>query len=100
MPDRPKGWEWGPPPEQPTREAASELNDRLGARFEPLLNYLEVKGKGGWGWGSNYDQSVLGSWNGGEVDYAYLKGHYSMLLELALELVPPAYLHELRKHGA
>ena len=80
-------------------QVASELNDRLGARFEPLLSYLEVKGKGGWGWGLNYDQSVLGSWNG-TTDYAYLKGHYMMLLELALELVPPAYLLELRKHSA
>ena len=76
-------------------EATSELNDRLGVRFEPLLNYLYAKEKGGWGWGSSYDDKFTESMNE-NMKWAALKGHYSMLLDLALDLIPPAYIKELR----
>ena len=81
-------------------QVASELSARLGARFGPLLNYLEHKKEGGWGWGSDYDDAVCSAWGSGGLDYAYLKGHYTMLLHLALELIPPAYIEGLRDQRA
>ena len=76
-------------------QVASELNDRLGERFEPLLDYLYAKEMGGWGWGANYDDKFAGNMDG-NTKWAALKGHYSMLLDLALDLIPPAYIKELQ----
>lgn len=48
MPDRPKGMEWPAPPEQPTSEATSELNDGLGAVetiYEQAVRIARAEGK-------------------------------------------------------
>ena len=78
-------------------EAASTLNDRLGERFAPLLDYLYAKEMGGWGWGVKYDSQVTDGKMSEDAKLAYLKGHYSMLLNLAVELIPPAYIKELQQ---
>ena len=80
-------------------KAGSELNDRLGERFEPLLDYLYAMEMGGWGWGENYDDKFAGNM-GENTKWAALKGHYSMLLHLAIDLIPPAYIKELRNNRA
>ena len=41
--------------------ATSDLSAGLGARFEPLLNYLYAKEMGGWGWGTKYNDTQTGS---------------------------------------
>ena len=82
-------------PAQEPSTVGSELNDRLGVRFEPLLDYLYAKKMGGWGWGTNYDKKFTENMDE-NMKWAALKGHYSMLLNLALDLIPPAYIKELR----
>ncbi len=77
------------------QKATSELNVGLGERFEPLLDYLYAKEMGGCGWGANYDDKFAGNMDG-NTKWATLKGHYSMLLDLALDLIPPAYIKELQ----
>lgn len=77
------------------QKATSELNVGLGERFKPLLDYLDAKEMGGWGWGANYDDKVAGNLDG-NTKWAALKGHYSMLLDLALDLIPPSYIKELQ----
>ena len=80
------------------RKATSELNAGLGARFTLLLQYIDAKERGGWGWGADYDHAV--STGCYDNKYAFLKGHYSMLLDLALDLIPPAYIKALRNNRA
>lgn len=82
---------------KPRAEATSELKQRLGERFEPLLDYLYAKKMGGWGWGTNYDSQLTDGKMSEDAKLAYLKGHYSMLLNLAIELIPPAFLDELQR---
>jgi hypothetical protein len=46
-------------------------------RYDGLRKYLEAKRRDQRGWASDYEKQVCG----GEVDWPYLVGHYSVLLD-------------------
>ena len=65
------------------KKTTRPMDERLGARFWPLLDYIAIKEKGGYGWASNYEDTICG----GKVNYPAMMGHYSMLLGLALDYI-------------
>ena len=61
-------------------------------KYERLAEYIQHKDSGESGWARKYEKSL---YTNGEIIWPNLAGHYSALLEEALDWIPPALRKEI-----
>jgi folate-dependent phosphoribosylglycinamide formyltransferase PurN len=60
-----------------------------------LLEYMEYRNEGGWGWKAAYEDMVAARFNEKEKDWAYLAGWYGGLLDDLIERLSERQLESI-----